>query len=109
MAAFPAGAIQEGRQRTLFRSVSAFGRAAADTQFHAQEIRCAHLWPRLAHRTRIKIGHYQVPMRLSEIGVEQYRERVVHGCEFLEGHSREMIAALGEEMRHAAEKKNFEK
>src|SRR5436305_6789828 len=48
-------------------------------------------------------------MRLSEIGAEQYRERVVHVCEFLEGHSQEMIAALEEEMRKAAEKMNFEK
>src|SRR5438105_2663983 len=57
----------------------------------------------------LKSATYQVPMRLSEIGVEQYRERVVHGCEFLEGRSREMIAALEEEMRKAAEKMNFEK
>ena len=57
----------------------------------------------------LKSATYQVPMRLSEIGAEQYRERVVHACEFLEGHSREMIAALEEEMRKAAEKMNFEK
>ena len=57
----------------------------------------------------LKSATYQVPMRLSEIGAEQYRERVVHVCEFLEGHSREMIAALEEEMRKAAEKMNFEK
>src|SRR5881398_1496664 len=57
----------------------------------------------------LKSATYQVPMRLSEIGAEQYRERVVHVCEFLEGHSREMIAALEEEMRKAAEKMDFEK
>src|SRR2546422_2762704 len=57
----------------------------------------------------LKSSTYQVPMRLSEISAEQYRERVVHACEFLEGHSREMIAALEEEMRKAAEKMNFEK
>src|SRR5437764_15001331 len=57
----------------------------------------------------LKSATYQVPMRLSEIGAEQYRERVVHVCEFLEGHSREMMAALEEEMRKAAEKMNFEK
>ena len=57
----------------------------------------------------LKSATYQVPMRLSEIGAEQYRERVVHACEFLEGHSREMIVALEEEMRKAAEKMNFEK
>src|SRR5206468_11187243 len=57
----------------------------------------------------LKSATYQVPMRLSEIGAEQYRERVVQACEFLEGHSREMIAVLEEEMRKAAEKMNFEK
>src|SRR5213595_2418754 len=57
----------------------------------------------------LKSSTYQVPMRLSEISTEQYRERVVQACEFLEGHSREMIAALEEEMRKAAGKMDFEK
>jgi excinuclease ABC subunit C len=57
----------------------------------------------------LKSATYQVPMRLSEIGAKQYRERVVQACEFLEGHSREMIAVLEEEMRKAAEKMDFEK
>jgi len=57
----------------------------------------------------LKSATYQVPMRLSEIGAEQYRARVVQACEFLEGHSREMIAVLEEEMRKAAEKMDFEK
>ncbi len=57
----------------------------------------------------LKSSTYQVPMRLSEINAEQYRERVAQGCEFLEGHSREMIAALEGEMRKAAEKMDFEK
>jgi excinuclease ABC subunit C len=57
----------------------------------------------------LKSATYQVPMRLSEIGAGQYRERVVQACEFLEGHSREMIAVLEEEMRKAAEKMDFEK
>jgi excinuclease ABC subunit C len=57
----------------------------------------------------LKSATYQVPMRLSEIGAEQYRERVIRACEFLEGHSREMIAVLEEEMRKAAEKMDFEK
>src|SRR6266496_945159 len=57
----------------------------------------------------LKSATYQVPMRLSEINDEQYRERVVQACEFLEGHSREMIAVLEEEMRKAAEKTDFEK
>ncbi len=57
----------------------------------------------------LKSATYQVPMRLSEISAEQYRERVVQACEFLEGHSREMIAALEEEMRKVAQKMDFEK
>jgi excinuclease ABC subunit C len=50
-----------------------------------------------------------VPVRLSEISAEQYRERVAQACEFLEGKSREMIAALEEQMDKAAEKMDFEK
>src|SRR4029077_6165424 len=51
----------------------------------------------------------QVPVRLSEITAEQYRERAARACEFLEGHSRQKIAALDEQMRKAAEKMEFEK
>jgi excinuclease ABC subunit C len=50
-----------------------------------------------------------VPVRLSEISTEQYRRRVEEAMDFLEGHSREMIATLEEEMRKAAEKMDFEK
>ncbi len=57
----------------------------------------------------LKSSTYQVPVRLSEITAEQYRHRVAEACEFLEGHSREMILALEEEMRKAAEKTDFEK
>jgi excinuclease ABC subunit C len=57
----------------------------------------------------LKSSTYQVPVRLSEIGAEQYRQRVEQACEFLEGKSREMIAVLEEEMRTAAEKMDFEK
>jgi excinuclease ABC subunit C len=57
----------------------------------------------------LKSSTYQVPMRLSEIAAEQYRERAAQACEFLEGHSREMIDALEGEMRKAAEKTDFEK
>src|SRR4030081_555131 len=57
----------------------------------------------------LKSATYQVPVRLSEITVEQYRERAAQACEFLEGHSREMITALEEEMRKGAEKTDFEK
>ncbi len=57
----------------------------------------------------LKSATYQVPTRLSEISAEQYRERAIQACEFLEGHSREMIATLEEEMRKAAAKMDFEK
>ena len=57
----------------------------------------------------LKSSTYQVPMRLSDINAEQYRERVAQACEFLEGHSREMIKHLEDEMRKAAEKLDFEK
>jgi excinuclease ABC subunit C len=57
----------------------------------------------------LKSSTYQVPVRLSEITAEQYRERVAQACEFLEGRSREMLTALEEEMRKAAEKTDFEK
>jgi excinuclease ABC subunit C len=57
----------------------------------------------------LKSATYQVPVRLSEVNAEQYRERIVQACEFLEGKSREMIATLEEEMRKAAKKMDFEK
>ncbi len=57
----------------------------------------------------LKSSTYQVPFRLSEISAEQYRERVAQACEFLEGKSREMLAALDEQMHKAAEKMDFEK
>jgi len=57
----------------------------------------------------LKSSTYQVPVRLSETSAEQYRERVAQACEFLEGKSREMITALEEQMRTAAEKMDFEK
>ena len=57
----------------------------------------------------LKSSTYQVPFRLSEISAEQYGERVAQACEFLEGKSREMLAALDEQMHKAAEKMDFEK
>lgn len=57
----------------------------------------------------LKSATYQVPMRLSEINTEQYRQRVGEACDFLEGHSREMIFTLEEQMRKAAEQMDFEK
>jgi excinuclease ABC subunit C len=57
----------------------------------------------------LKSATYQVPMRLSEITAEQYRNRAAQACEFLEGHSREMIDGLKEQMEKAADEMNFEK
>ncbi len=57
----------------------------------------------------LKSSTYQLPVRLSEINAEQYRERVAQACDFLEGHSREMISTLEGEMHKAAEKMDFEK
>jgi excinuclease ABC subunit C len=57
----------------------------------------------------LKSATYQVPTRLSEISAELYQERVAQACDFLEGHSREMMAAVEDEMRKAAEKLDFEK
>src|SRR5439155_416219 len=57
----------------------------------------------------LKSSTYQVPMKLSEITPEIYRERVAQACEFLEGHSCEMMAALAKQMRSQAEKLDFEK
>jgi excinuclease ABC subunit C len=57
----------------------------------------------------LKSSTYQLPVRLSEITAEQYRERVAQACDFLEGHSREMISTLESEMQKAAEKMDFEK
>src|SRR3982750_1925227 len=57
----------------------------------------------------LKSSTYQVPTRLSELSAEMYRERVAQACEFLEGHSREMISAVEEEMQKSAEKMDFEK
>src|SRR5436853_3768889 len=57
----------------------------------------------------LKSSTYQVPVRLSEINAEQYRQRVAQACDFLEGHSREMIDLLEQQMREAADKQDFEK
>src|SRR5258707_3101344 len=45
MAAFSAGPIQKGRWQPLLWPVRARRGAAADVEFHAQKIWCAHLWP----------------------------------------------------------------
>ena len=46
---------------------------------------------------------------VARISREQYHERIKQACEVLEGKSREMTAALEEEMEKAAEKLDFEK
>src|ERR1700686_4076455 len=55
----------------------------------------------------LKSATYHVPTRLSQISAELYRDRVAKACDFLEGHSREMMAAVEDEMRKAAEKLDF--
>ncbi|MEI8340033.1 MAG: excinuclease ABC subunit UvrC [Verrucomicrobiota bacterium] len=57
----------------------------------------------------LKSSTYQVPMKLADITVEQYRERINQACEFLDGQSKEMLALLENEMREAAVKLDFEK
>ncbi|MEY2491778.1 MAG: excinuclease subunit [Verrucomicrobiota bacterium] len=57
----------------------------------------------------LKSSTYQVPMKLNEITAPLYRERVAQACEFLEGHSRDLVQAVENEMRIAAEKLDFEK
>lgn len=57
----------------------------------------------------LKSSTYQVPMKLSEITPEIYRERVAQACEFLEGQSREMMTELEKQMRAQAQKLDFEK
>lgn len=57
----------------------------------------------------LKSSTYQVPMKLSEITLEGYRERVTMACEFLAGQSRELIEQLEVEMRTSAGKLDFER
>ncbi|MDP9291708.1 MAG: excinuclease ABC subunit UvrC [Verrucomicrobiota bacterium] len=57
----------------------------------------------------LKSSTYQVPMRLGGVESEAYRERVTRACEFLEGHSHEMMGALEEEMQQASAKLDFER
>ncbi len=57
----------------------------------------------------LKSSTYQVPMKLGELGPEQYRERVENACDFLSGQSKEMLAQLEEEMKAMAAVYDFEK
>jgi len=57
----------------------------------------------------LKYSSYQVPSRLSDIDVEQYRERITQACAFLAGETPELIEQLESEMRAAAVKLDFER
>ncbi len=57
----------------------------------------------------LKSSTYQVPMKLADITVEQYRERVEAACEFMEGRSKEGLDELEQQMRDAATKLDFER
>ena len=56
-----------------------------------------------------KSSTYQVPMKLADTTLEQYRERVEMACEFMGGKTRELLDVLDAEMRSAAEKLDFER
>jgi len=56
-----------------------------------------------------KSSTYQVPMKLGDITTEQYRERVMTACVFLDGQSKELLGALEDEMKAAAAKLDFER
>ncbi len=46
---------------------------------------------------------------IRKVSLEEYRQRVLAACEFLEGQSQEMLAQLEEEMQRAAAKLDFER
>jgi excinuclease ABC subunit C len=46
---------------------------------------------------------------IRKVSLDEYRDRVLAACEFLEGQSHEMLSQLEEEMRRAAEKLDFER
>jgi excinuclease ABC subunit C len=56
----------------------------------------------------LKSSTYQVPLRLADVSSEQYRERVVQACDFLDGGSKEMLNELEAQMKAAAERFDFE-
>jgi excinuclease ABC subunit C len=57
----------------------------------------------------LKSSTYQVPMKLADTTVEQYRERVDKACEFLAGQSKELLQTLEDEMKKAAAALDFER
>ena len=46
---------------------------------------------------------------VGKIARDDYRARVLSACDFLEGHGREMVTEIEEQMREAAKSMNFEK
>jgi excinuclease ABC subunit C len=46
---------------------------------------------------------------IRKVSLEEYRQRVLEACEFLEGESRELLEQLEAEMKSAAEKLDFER
>jgi excinuclease ABC subunit C len=57
----------------------------------------------------LKSSTYQVPMKLADTTVEQYKGRVAVACEFLDGQSKELLGVLEDEMKAAAAKLDFER
>jgi excinuclease ABC subunit C len=57
----------------------------------------------------LKYSTYLVPVPLAEMSHDEYRQRVLKACAFLEGRSQEDIVALEEQMREAARQRQFEK
>jgi len=57
----------------------------------------------------LKSSTYQVPMKLADITVEDYRLRIDAACDFLAGKSREALDVLETEMHKAAADLDFEK
>jgi excinuclease ABC subunit C len=57
----------------------------------------------------LKSSTYQVPMKLADTTVGQYRERVERACEFFAGQSKELLQTLEDEMKKAATALDFER
>ncbi len=57
----------------------------------------------------LKSSTYQVPQKLSDLSLEQYRQRVEQACDLLSGKSKEMLVELEAQMQKAAAALDFEK
>ena len=57
----------------------------------------------------LKYSPYLVPVRLVDIPREEYFRRVEVACTFLEGNNREAVDQIQEQMRSAAQERQFEK